>query len=78
MTFSDGEALNAAAVVDNITLWAKGDPSRGIAKVGNAAEFCEQLDPEEMANQILNSARGHIRGLVFDPESGELRELSEE
>jgi len=34
VTFSDGEALNAAAVVDNIDLWAKGDPSRGIAKVG--------------------------------------------
>jgi peptide/nickel transport system substrate-binding protein len=34
VTFSDGEPLNAAAVVDNIDLWAKGDPSRGIAKVG--------------------------------------------
>jgi peptide/nickel transport system substrate-binding protein len=34
VTFSDGEPLDAAAVVDNITLWAKGDPSRGIAKVG--------------------------------------------
>ena len=34
VTFSDGEPLNAAAVVDNITLWAKGDPARGIAKVG--------------------------------------------
>jgi peptide/nickel transport system substrate-binding protein len=34
VTFSDGEPLNAAAVVDNITLWAKGNPSRGIAKVG--------------------------------------------
>jgi peptide/nickel transport system substrate-binding protein len=34
VTFSDGEALNAAAVVDNIDLWAKGDPARGIAKVG--------------------------------------------
>jgi len=34
VTFSDGEPLNAAAVVANITLWAKGDPSRGIAKVG--------------------------------------------
>ena len=33
VTFSDGEPLNAAAVVDNIDLWAKGDPSRGIAKV---------------------------------------------
>jgi peptide/nickel transport system substrate-binding protein len=34
VTFSDGTPLNAAAVVDNITLWAKGDPKRGIAKVG--------------------------------------------
>ena len=34
VTFSDGEPLNAAAVVDNIDIWAKGDPSRGIAKVG--------------------------------------------
>ena len=34
VTFSDGEPLNAAAVVDNITRWAKGDPKRGIAKVG--------------------------------------------
>lgn len=34
VTFSDGEPLNAAAVVDNITLWAKGDKSRGIARVG--------------------------------------------
>jgi peptide/nickel transport system substrate-binding protein len=34
VTFSDKEPLNAAAVVDNITLWAKGDPKRGIAKVG--------------------------------------------
>jgi peptide/nickel transport system substrate-binding protein len=34
VTFSDGEPLNAAAVVDNIELWAKGDPARGIAKVG--------------------------------------------
>jgi peptide/nickel transport system substrate-binding protein len=34
VTFSDGEPLNAAAVVDNIDLWAKGDASRGIAKVG--------------------------------------------
>jgi peptide/nickel transport system substrate-binding protein len=34
VTFSDGEPLNAAAVVDNITLWANGAPKRGIAKVG--------------------------------------------
>jgi peptide/nickel transport system substrate-binding protein len=34
ITFSDGEPMNAAAVIDNINIWAKGDPSRGIAKVG--------------------------------------------
>jgi peptide/nickel transport system substrate-binding protein len=34
VTFSDGTPLNAAAVVANINIWAKGDPSRGIAKVG--------------------------------------------
>jgi peptide/nickel transport system substrate-binding protein len=34
VTFSDGEKLNAAAVVDNINVWAKGIPSEGIAPVG--------------------------------------------
>jgi peptide/nickel transport system substrate-binding protein len=34
VTFSDGEKLNAAAVVDNINVWAKGIPSQGIAPVG--------------------------------------------
>lgn len=34
VTFSDGEKLDAAAVVDNLNLWAKGDPDRGISKVG--------------------------------------------
>ncbi len=29
VTFSDGEPLNAQAVVDNINIWAKGDPTRG-------------------------------------------------
>src|ERR1700728_347002 len=40
VTFSDGTPLNAAAVVDNITLWANGDPSRGIAKVGLLTARC--------------------------------------
>ncbi|MBF4609431.1 ABC transporter substrate-binding protein [Curtobacterium sp. VKM Ac-1393] len=34
VTFSDGSALDAQAVVDNINIWAKGDSSRGITKVG--------------------------------------------
>src|SRR3984885_16079602 len=32
VTFSDGEPLNAAACVDNITPWANRDRSRGSAK----------------------------------------------
>ncbi len=34
VTFSDGSALDAKAVVKNIELWAQGDPGRGISKVG--------------------------------------------
>jgi len=34
VTFSDGTALDAAAVVENLNAWAKGDPARGISKVG--------------------------------------------
>ncbi|GAB12918.1 putative peptide ABC transporter peptide-binding protein [Arthrobacter globiformis NBRC 12137] len=34
VTFSDGSPLDAAAVVANLNAWAKGDPSRGVSKVG--------------------------------------------
>lgn len=34
VTFSDGTPLDAAAVVANLNAWAKGDPARGISKVG--------------------------------------------
>ncbi len=34
ITFSDGEPMNAAAVVDNLNIWAHGDKARGIAQVG--------------------------------------------
>jgi peptide/nickel transport system substrate-binding protein len=34
ITFSDGEKMDAAAVIDNINLWAHGDTKRGIAQVG--------------------------------------------
>ncbi|MEW9873094.1 ABC transporter substrate-binding protein [Arthrobacter sp. HS15c] len=34
VTFSDGSPLDAAAVVANLNAWAKGDPARGISKVG--------------------------------------------
>ncbi len=34
VTFSDGSPLDAAAVVANIDIWAKGDPDRGINRIG--------------------------------------------
>ncbi|MFG1477866.1 ABC transporter substrate-binding protein [Xanthobacter sp. V4C-4] len=34
VTFSDGTPLDAAAVAANIELWAKGDPARGIGRLG--------------------------------------------
>ncbi|OUM41932.1 ABC transporter substrate-binding protein [Arthrobacter sedimenti] len=34
VTFSDGTPLDAAAVVANLNAWAKGDPARGVSKVG--------------------------------------------
>ncbi len=34
ITFSDGEKMDAQAVIDNINLWAHGDLKRGIAQVG--------------------------------------------
>jgi peptide/nickel transport system substrate-binding protein len=34
ITFSDGEKLDAAAVVANLNIWAHGDKAKGIAQVG--------------------------------------------
>jgi peptide/nickel transport system substrate-binding protein len=34
ITFSDGEKLDAQAVVDNLNLWARGDKAKGITQVG--------------------------------------------
>jgi uncharacterized membrane protein YheB (UPF0754 family) len=37
---------------------------KGIAKVGSGKEFYEQLDPERIAEHILETARGDIRDMV--------------
>jgi len=37
---------------------------KGIAKLGGASDFYEQLDPEAIAEQILGSARGEIHDVV--------------
>jgi peptide/nickel transport system substrate-binding protein len=33
VTFSDGEPLNAQAVIDNINIWARGDKAKGIPQI---------------------------------------------
>ena len=37
---------------------------KGIAKLGSPAEFYEQLEPEQIAEHILATARGDIRDVV--------------
>jgi uncharacterized membrane protein YheB (UPF0754 family) len=37
---------------------------KGIAKVGSPAEFYEQLDPERLAEHMLETARGDMRDMV--------------
>ena len=37
---------------------------KGIAKVGGASEFYDKLEPEKMAQHIIDSSRGDIRELV--------------
>jgi uncharacterized membrane protein YheB (UPF0754 family) len=37
---------------------------KGIAKLGSPADFYEHLDPEKIAEHIVRSSRGELRGLV--------------
>src|ERR671932_2288908 len=37
---------------------------KGIAKLGNVGEFWDQIDPERVADYIVESTRGDIRDLV--------------
>ncbi|MFN6960800.1 MAG: hypothetical protein ACK4N6_01035, partial [Rhodocyclaceae bacterium] len=37
---------------------------KGISKLGNASEFYEELEPELMAQHIIASSAGDVRGLV--------------
>src|SRR5436305_14413485 len=39
---------------------------KGISKLGSPAEFYEKLDPEALAEHILESSRGEIRVLFED------------
>src|SRR5256714_11915161 len=37
---------------------------KGIAKVGSPGEFYDRIDPEKLADYIVESSRAHIRDLV--------------
>ena len=48
---------------------------KGIAKVGSASDFYEQLEPDKLAEHILDSSRGDVRELVERAVEREHREL---
>jgi peptide/nickel transport system substrate-binding protein len=48
VTFSDGTPLDAAAVLANLDIWAKGDPARGINPIGlfpKTYDHAQAVDP---------------------------------
>ena len=69
VTFSDGSPLNAAAVVDNLNAWAKGDPGRGISKVGlfPSSSFvgAEATDDSTVRVSFSSPALGFIATLAY-------------
>ncbi len=69
VTFSDGSPLNAAAVVANLNAWAKGDPGRGISKVGlfPSSNFvkAEATDDSTVKVSFSSPALGFIATLAY-------------
>ncbi|MFK0007542.1 ABC transporter substrate-binding protein [Paenarthrobacter sp. NPDC090520] len=69
VTFSDGSPLDAAAVVANLTAWAKGDSARGISKVGlfPSTNFvsAEAADPKTVKVSFSSPALGFIATLAY-------------
>ncbi|KNH17839.1 peptide ABC transporter substrate-binding protein [Arthrobacter sp. ZBG10] len=69
VTFSDGTPLDAAAVVANLQAWAKGDPERGISKVGlfPASNYvgAEAADAKTVKVSFSSPALGFIATLAY-------------
>jgi peptide/nickel transport system substrate-binding protein len=69
VTFSDGTPLDAAAVVANLNAWAKGDPARGISKVGlfPSSNFvsAEASDESTVRVSFSSPALGFIATLAY-------------
>jgi peptide/nickel transport system substrate-binding protein len=69
VTFSDGTPLDAAAVVANLNAWAKGDPERGISKVGlfPSSNFvsAEASDAGTVRVSFSSPALGFIATLAY-------------
>ena len=69
VTFSDGTPLDAAAVVANLNAWAKGDPARGVSKVGlfPSSNFAgaEATDESTVKVSFSSPALGFIATLGY-------------
>ncbi|MDR7159023.1 ABC transporter substrate-binding protein [Arthrobacter sp. BE255] len=69
VTFSDGTPLDAAAVVANLNAWAKGDPARGVSKVGlfPSSNFAgaEATDDSTVKVSFSSPALGFIATLGY-------------
>ncbi|TAP40088.1 ABC transporter substrate-binding protein [Arthrobacter sp. S39] len=69
VTFSDGTPLDAAAVVANLNAWAKGDPARGVSKVGlfPSSNFAgaEATDASTVKVSFSSPALGFIATLGY-------------
>jgi peptide/nickel transport system substrate-binding protein len=69
VTFSDGTPLDAAAVVANLNAWAKGDPERGVSKVGlfPSSNFvsAEASDASTVRVSFSSPALGFIATLAY-------------
>ncbi|WP_410608192.1 ABC transporter substrate-binding protein [Amycolatopsis sp. lyj-109] len=68
VTFSDGTPLDAAAVVANLDIWAKGDPARGINPIGlfpKTYDHAEVVDPATVKVSFKAATLGFIPTLGY-------------
>jgi peptide/nickel transport system substrate-binding protein len=69
VTFSDGEPLNAQAVIDNINIWAHGDEANGIPQIAlfPALNYkgAKEIDPQTVEVDFSKPTLGFIPTLGY-------------
>ncbi|MGI5130050.1 ABC transporter substrate-binding protein [Pseudonocardia sp. CA-107938] len=68
VTFSDGTPLDAAAVVANLDMWSKGDPTRGINPIGlfpKTYQSAAVVDPATVTVNFRSPTLGFIPTLGY-------------